>query len=77
MACSGQDAQSGSSSAAYDTAGGGFPTSSFRQNGGRGFAEHTFQTEDPGSKLEQLRGLVDEKVYTDLVEFWVDEWVVE
>ena len=59
----------------FDAAGSAFsPSSAGGQFGNIGTASRGRGTEEG---LRQLRALVGEQRYTELVEFWLDEWVVE
>lgn len=42
-----------------------------------GYVRTATQGPDAGEGLRQLRSLVGEQRYSELVEFWLDEWVVE
>lgn len=59
----------------FDMGGNSFSQSSAGEQGGYvGTASQRHGTE---AGLRQLRGLVGEERYPELVEFWLDEWVVE
>jgi hypothetical protein len=53
---------------------------SFSQSSAGGYGGYTgtaSQERDVGEGLRQLRSIVAEEKYNELVEFWLDEWVVE
>lgn len=45
--------------------------------GHQGHLGHASQETRAEERLRQLRGLLGEQRYGELVEFWLDEWVVE
>ena len=75
VACTEPPTEPTSSSPSFGTGGSGFsPSSAGGQFGNIGTASRGRGTEEG---LRQLRALVGEQRYTELVEFWLDEWVVE
>jgi hypothetical protein len=71
--CTEPAAESTSSSPSFGV--GEMSQSCFAGHHGRhGFASQRYNA---GEGLRQLRGLVGEQRYGELVEFWLDEWVVE
>lgn len=74
-ACTEPAAESTSSSPSYGMGANSFSQSSVGGHGG--YMESVSQGRGAGDALRQLRTLVGEQRYSELVEFWLDEWVVE
>lgn len=75
VACTEPPAEATSSSPSFGLDGNTLPQSS--AGGHHGHLRAGSQGRGAEEALRQLRGLVGEQRYTELVEFWLDEWVVE
>jgi hypothetical protein len=75
VACTEPEAEQTSSSPSFGIAGNTFSQSS--AGGHNGYMGTTSQGRGAEEKLGELHSLIGEQRYTELVEFWLDEWVVE
>jgi hypothetical protein len=75
VACTESEAEVTSNSPSFGMDGNNFSQPS--TGGDHGYIGSATQGRGATESLRQLRDLVEEQRYIELVEFWLDEWVVE